>query len=783
MRKLILLFLLSGTIFAQDFSGIRIYINPGHGGHDSDDRYIAETGFWESESNLSKGLHLRDMLLSMNATVKISRTTNTTADDLPLSVIDADANNFDADFFHSIHSNGFNGTSNYTVVFYKELSGSPVFPLARTMSDIMKDHLYKVNRTTAAYARGDYSFLGFNLGVLRTLNMPGTLSEGSFHDYIPESFRLRNTYYHKHEAWAIVRSLIDYFNLTDISDGIIAGIVRDPFQDVSYYSISGTNDDKKPVNYLKATLFPDSLVYNGDDKNNGFYFFDGIAPGNYTVIIEAENFKADTFDVVSVANTSKFYDVWMEVEPDYSVPQVVNIEPSGNVTDVSLFQPVTFEFDIRMDKTSVQNAFSSTPEISGSFEWGNNDKLMTFTPSGKWNPGTEYTVQISSSAQSIFGVSMDSSYQLVFTTRSKLNLVDVYPKAGENNVSTTAMIIIEFDAGIDAGTLSGNVLFLDPQGNFVSIFVDQTAYKDGIIKFEPTNELKKGTEYTLELKEGIGDVEGLKFGETYSAVFQTESFSYVDGVILEDFESSPSWTVTTLTSVTYGINSGETSFVYSSDRKKDGEFSGKLTYSFLDSNAAVGIVSTSSFSMSENSLVGMWVFGNYSSNLINFIFTDVNGQIKLVPIDTLNYTGWKMQSLLLSELDFQPNAFHGIQIEYSNGAPLNGEIYIDGVQSDFSTGMQDGIVNQPYEYSLRQNYPNPFNPSTIISFSLAEKTRVSLRIYNLLGEFIAKPVDNKIMYRGTHTVTWSAENLPSGVYFYRIETEKFSSTKKMILIR
>ena len=64
-----------------------IYINPGHGGHDSNDRFIAETGFWESESNLTKGLRLRDILHNYNAFVEMSRTLNRTQDDLGLSVI------------------------------------------------------------------------------------------------------------------------------------------------------------------------------------------------------------------------------------------------------------------------------------------------------------------------------------------------------------------------------------------------------------------------------------------------------------------------------------------------------------------------------------------------------------------------------------------------------------------------------------------------------------------------------------------------------------------------
>lgn len=76
---------------AADFGGRKYYINPGHGGHDSNDRPtpmpLGVEIFYESDGNLSRGLHLRDFLLANNAQVKMSRVTNTSADDLNLSTI------------------------------------------------------------------------------------------------------------------------------------------------------------------------------------------------------------------------------------------------------------------------------------------------------------------------------------------------------------------------------------------------------------------------------------------------------------------------------------------------------------------------------------------------------------------------------------------------------------------------------------------------------------------------------------------------------------------------
>ena len=85
-------------------------------------------------------------------------------------------------------------------------------------------------------------------------------------------------------------------------------------------------------------------------------------------------------------------------------------------------------------------------------------------------------------------------------------------------------------------------------------------------------------------------------------------------------------------------------------------------------------------------------------------------------------------------------------------------------------------------YSLIQNYPNPFNPSTKIKYSLADDGYVKLAVYNLLGEEVAIIV-NAAQKTGSYEVTFDAGELSSGVYIYRIETEKFAASKKLILLK
>jgi photosystem II stability/assembly factor-like uncharacterized protein len=86
------------------------------------------------------------------------------------------------------------------------------------------------------------------------------------------------------------------------------------------------------------------------------------------------------------------------------------------------------------------------------------------------------------------------------------------------------------------------------------------------------------------------------------------------------------------------------------------------------------------------------------------------------------------------------------------------------------------------KYALWQNYPNPFNPSTVISYQLPVNSYVSLKIYNTLGQEVQTLV-NEYKQTGSYSIEWKPDNLPSGVYFYRIQAEKYNEIKKMIYIR
>ena len=108
------------------------------------------------------------------------------------------------------------------------------------------------------------------------------------------------------------------------------------------------------------------------------------------------------------------------------------------------------------------------------------------------------------------------------------------------------------------------------------------------------------------------------------------------------------------------------------------------------------------------------------------------------------------------------------QINFDNTYSYSDELEID--------------VNLILEYSLEQNYPNPFNPSTTITYSIPQDGFVQLKLFNLLGELV-KSLVNEFQTAGIYKINFTAEEINSGIYFYKLETNGYSSIRKMTVIR
>ncbi len=100
----------------------------------------------------------------------------------------------------------------------------------------------------------------------------------------------------------------------------------------------------------------------------------------------------------------------------------------------------------------------------------------------------------------------------------------------------------------------------------------------------------------------------------------------------------------------------------------------------------------------------------------------------------------------------------------------------------------DASAPMPKEFALHQNFPNPFNPTTTIIFDLPADARVSVNVFNILGQEVSAPIENTSLGAGTHSVTLNGENLSSGIYFYRViarasDRREYHEIRKMVLLK
>ena len=113
-----------------------------------------------------------------------------------------------------------------------------------------------------------------------------------------------------------------------------------------------------------------------------------------------------------------------------------------------------------------------------------------------------------------------------------------------------------------------------------------------------------------------------------------------------------------------------------------------------------------------------------------------------------------------------------------------------GASYDIYNYLTNSIINSvdvlslqaPTEYTLMQNFPNPFNPTTTIEYAMPQRTFITLRLFDVVGRDVMSIAEG-LQESGIHRVTLTMNKLPSGVYYYRLVTNNFSSTKKLIHLK
>jgi hypothetical protein len=311
-------------------------------------------------------------------------------------------------------------------------------------------------------------------------------------------------------------------------------------------------------------------------------------------------------------------------------------------------------------------------------------------------------------------------------------------------------------------------------------------YGHGVLRFETRVMIDKNKTYTVVLLPEIRDIEELPLADTVRVSFRTSKANYTAGTILDDFNTETGWEDPNKSNASAGIDESS-SFSLSALEKISGITSGKLIYAFTGDSGGVCQVNRFDpygFSADGNSMFGAWVYGDYSFQILELWF-EANGQPnKVVMMDTLNFAGWKLLQVPVSEIGTGTLSLHSIVLRQQKGAYPEGTIYIDDVQYGVITGINNQGKNIVADnFKLHQNYPNPFNPRTVIGYQLPLTSQVKLSIYNVLGQKVATLV-NKKQTAGSYQVEWDASDFASGIYWYRLETDKgFMQSHKLVLLK
>ena len=771
-----------------------VYINPGHGGYDSDDRNMViypftqgdSAGSWESKSNLRKGLALREILTKKGYKTSISRVTNTTADDLALSTIVALCNQSGADVFYSIHSNatGTSSRTNFPMVFYRGYTGSPQIANADVLAADLEPYLYA--NTTTVWTHnyqiwGDWSFRpewgtqGY--GVLRGNRAVANLSEGSFHDYIPEAYRLMGLQDWWLEGWNISVGADKYFGrLGNFSQGAITGNVRDDrikrLQECAQPFLVYGDDNLMPIHGATVRLLDQSGTElqrtQTDTLRNGIYTFKYVNPGTYTVEVTEPSHFTQTATVTVQANASTYQNFYLKRVRD-TPPVVVNYSPVWHEGDpaVKCSTPIVLSFNWDMDSLTTCNAFRLEPPVEGRFTWEDSYYRLVFTPNDAYDVNTLYTLTLDKSAEHGGGTTMDEDFTMQFYTqkRNHLSELAVFPYEGAPVHLKTPTVELRVDSLLDTYNLFQRLRVLDNEGNELAwnkrnIKYNKNGDDYGFVRIPLVKDIEAGKQYRLILDMDIADTAGIHLpAERIINFTGVNAGADKPGMALVDgFEKLESY----IFEQPLG-DEGKITLSLSSD-KLFGSKSMQAAYSF-DHEPSLSVICDAMGDLTKvfacGDTLGIHVWGDMSYNDL-YLQLVSDGNVVEVPAGKIDYHGWRYLALPLNMLpQGVKHAFWGFVIRRGNELMgQSGTIRFDDLLRAESTGINEMKMNN-VKVSVNGDY-------VVVS---AETWVQGVELLDINGRTL-KAVGSNCL---------NVSNVESGVYLVRVHINGGTLTQKVKL--
>lgn len=797
---IIAVLLLAPSAGAVKMKDLKIYINPGHGGYTSNDRPIRiypfeandSMGYWESKSNLYKGLHLYHILDSLGTKAMLSRIKNTENDDRGLSDISREANDFGADLFFSIHSNA--GESvNYPLMLYRENAvGVPRYPENVTLSDILWKNLHSsklpVWTRDTPYVSGDLTFYPqwgtSGLGVLRNLYVIGLLSEGGMHEHRPEAHRLMNDDVWWLEAWHFVKTIMEYYNTEDrFVTGNVAGIIYDNHNlreriMPAKFTMHG-RDKKAPVNgaYVELKDMNGNLVQkrNTDDMYNGAFVFRNITPGDYKLIVSHDDFYTYETSVTVTANEVTYNDVPLDLKRE-SPLEVVSYTPNPAQGElVSCVEPVVFKFNYDVDEASFEKAFKIEPAVEGEIIYSESYSTVTFKPTVAFEPDVTYTVTLSKDVKhpdpNFATPNLPETLTYSFTTqnRNRLEIIKTFPEENGKVHYKSPSLEFRFDKTLNAVSIYDLVTVYDKSNNKMPINTRSSSSNKlsggfGNVNLVLNGNLVEGEPYKVVLQSTIKDKEGVPLGEDVVINFEADNQgTEKEGTVIEDFEGAAIFDYDAENST--GLKSDPGYFVNTS-KVLFGKSSGRFTYSFASHKDGIAVWDYKGGMKIVNNgdVVGLHVFGDLNDHELWVGFT-AGTDTKYEKVTNIDFLGWHYFEIHLSTLE------PGVEYLLSNIKLVQKEaLYAQQGAfqlDDMLVNSNEGSVNEIVIENL-QVYPTVASDMIYVR---GDAEISSLELFSVSGTKVK--VSNKTEIK--------ISDLSDGMYFLKINSDKGSVVKSVIV--
>ena len=785
------------AVFAVNIANAQqphVYINPGHGGYDSDDRNMViypfhqgdSAGSWESKSNLRKGLALREILQYKGYRTSISRVTNTTADDLALSTIVALCNQSGADVFYSIHSNatGTSAVNNFPMVFYRGYTGSPQVANADVLAADLEPYLYASQSTVWTHNYqiwGDWSFRpewgtqGY--GVLRGNRAVANLSEGSFHDYIPEAYRLLSFYYCWMEGWNISLGADKYFGrLDNFAQGVVTGNVRDDrikrLQENPQPFIVYGDDNLMPIHSATVRL----LDQNGnevqrcvtDTLRNGIYVFKYVDPGTYTVEVSEPSHFPQTATVTVTANAPTYQNFYLKRVRD-TAPVVVDYSPVWNEGDpaVKCSERIVLTFNWDMDSATTCDAFTLDPPVEGTFRWEDSYYRLIFTPKDAFDVNTLYSFTLKKTAEHGGGTPMDQDFTMQFFTQKRNHLTElaVFPYEGAPVNYTKPTVELRVDSMLDTYNLFLKLRVLDNEGNELawnkrSIKYNKKGDDYGFVRIPLTKDIEVGKDYHLILDVDIADTAGIHLPAARDIIFHgVDAGADKPGMqVAEDFEDASNFEI----SFPMGVSGNS---IKASTERLFGSKSLQLDYDMTNENIlVVNFNDPTAEGYVRGDTLGLHIWGDMSYNNVYVELNDPSTSPSistLIPLGKIDFHGWRYVAVPLDDL--YNGTFHVRSFHIARQQPLMGKtgtIRFDNLLKKESSGIDEArLANM--QVRVAGDY-------IVVS---ADTYVQGVELLDIQGRAIKTAGNNCL----------NVANVPTGVYLVRVHINGRTATSKVKL--